>query len=86
MAEPACTQKNHSNTEQKQTDDEQDILTSIMTEATDYKEGGFADEPSTDTPTKVHIIAPSTLPEGYAFEVEVGPEGAKKTINAEVVR
>jgi len=55
-----------------------------MTEATDYKEGGFADEPSTEIPTQVHIIAPSAMPGGYEFEAEVGAEGAKKTISAAV--
>lgn len=55
-----------------------------MTDATDYKEGAFADEPSNDIPVKVHIIAPSTLPEGYVFEAEVGAPGAKKTISVEV--
>lgn len=56
----------------------------MTAEATDYKEGGFADEPSKDIPMKVHVIAPSALPEGYAFEAEVGPEGAKKAISVEV--
>ena len=57
------------------------------TESTsDYKESAFGDEePVKDIPVKVHIIAPSTLPEGYVFEAEVGAEGAKKTISVEVV-
>ena len=51
---------------------------------TDYKEGAF-DNDQVDVPVKVHIIAPSTLPEGYEFEAEIGAPGAKKTINVEVV-
>jgi len=58
----------------------------MTSEVTDYKESAFADEPTKgDIPVKVHIIAPSTLPEGYAFEVEVGAPGAKRTISVEVV-
>jgi len=56
----------------------------MTSEVTDYKEGAFADEPTKDIPVKVHIIAPSTLPEGYVFEAELGAEGAKKTISVEV--
>jgi len=57
----------------------------MTSEVTDYKESAFADEPTKgDIPVKVHIIAPSTLPEGYAFEVEVGAPGAKRTISVEV--
>ena len=58
-----------------------------MASETDYKEAPFADEDGLhkDLPVKVHIIAPSTLPEGYVFEAEVGAPGAKKTINVEVV-
>ena len=56
-----------------------------MTEATDYREGDFADEPSAEVPTRVHIVAPSAMPEGYIFEAEVGAAGSKKTISAEVV-
>lgn len=52
---------------------------------TAYKEGAFADEQSKDIPVKVHIISPSTLPEGYVFEAEVGALGNKKTISVEVV-
>lgn len=55
--------------------------------SSDYKESAFADEGAAgpkDIPVKVHVIAPSTLPEGYAFEAEVGAPGAKKTINVEV--
>ena len=51
---------------------------------TSYKEGGFADEGG-DLPIKVHICAPSTLPEGFVFEAEVGGPNAKKTISVEVV-
>ena len=52
----------------------------------DYKEAHFASEESAkDIPVKVHIIAPSTLPEGYVFEAEVGAPGSKKTISVEVV-
>ncbi|KAL7551668.1 hypothetical protein ACHAWF_014852 [Thalassiosira exigua] len=52
----------------------------------DYKESGFADEPGAqeDLSTKVHIVAPSTLPEGYVFDAEVGAPDAKKTISVEV--
>jgi hypothetical protein len=50
----------------------------------DYKEA-FTNEPGSDIPVKVHIIAPSTLPEGYIFEAEIGAPGAKKTISVEVV-
>ena len=40
---------------------------------TDYKEAPFAEDGGAkDIPVKVHIIAPSTLPEGYVFEAEVG--------------
>jgi len=57
----------------------------MTSEATDYKEAVFADEPvKVEVPVKVHMIAPSTLPEGYTFEAEVGAEGAKKTINVTV--
>jgi len=52
--------------------------------STDYKESGFADEGRGDIPVKVHVIAPSTLPEGYVFEAQVGAAGAKKTISVEV--
>merc|ERR1711966_469455 len=55
-----------------------------MTEATDYREGDFADEPSAEVPTRVHIVAPSAMPEGYIFEAEVGAAGSKRTISAEV--
>jgi len=55
-----------------------------MASETDYKEGAFNDDPCKDIPVKVHIIAPSTLPEGYVFEAEVGAPGAKKTISVEV--
>ncbi|KAL3802328.1 hypothetical protein HJC23_007153 [Cyclotella cryptica] len=51
---------------------------------TAYKEGAFVDEQSKDIPVKVHIISPSTLPEGYVFEAEVGAPGNKKTISVEV--
>lgn len=52
---------------------------------TDYKESAFADEGGVkDIPVKVHVIAPSTLPEGYVFEAEVGAPDAKKTISVEV--
>jgi hypothetical protein len=51
-----------------------------------YKEGAFTDEQASNLPVKVHIISPSTLPEGYVFEAEVGPPGNKKTISVEVVR
>lgn len=53
---------------------------------TDYKEGAFADEPvgGASPPVKVHVVAPATLPEGYVFEAEVGPIGAKRTIGVEV--
>ena len=50
-----------------------------------YKEAPFAEEANTTIPAKVHIIAPSTLPEGYVFDAEVGPPGEKKTISVEVV-
>ena len=50
----------------------------------DYKEA-FNNESATDVPVKIHIIAPSTLPEGYIFEAEIGAPGAKKTISVEVV-
>jgi len=60
----------------------------MTSEVTDYKEGAFADEPQKGedyvAPVKVHIVAPSTLPEGYAFDAEVGAIGAKKTISVEV--
>ena len=58
-----------------------------MASETDYKEAPFGDDDGLqkDVPVKVHIIAPSTLPEGYSFEAEVGAPGAKKTINVEVV-
>ena len=57
-----------------------------MASETDYKEAAFiSDDVSKDIPVKVHIIAPSTLPEGYVFEAEVGAPGAKKTISVEVV-
>ncbi len=58
-----------------------------MASETDYKEAPFADDDGfqKDVPVKVHIIAPSTLPEGYVFEAEVGAEGAKRTISVEVV-
>ena len=58
-----------------------------MASETDYKEAPFGDDEGLqkDVPVKVHIIAPSTLPEGYSFEAEVGAPGAKKTINVEVV-
>ena len=53
----------------------------------DYKEAFTNESAATDIiPVKVHIIAPSTLPEGYIFEAEVGAPGAKKTISVEVVR
>lgn len=53
----------------------------------DYKEAPFSSEAdSGEIPVKVHIIAPSTLPEGYVFEAEVGTPGNKKTISVEVVR
>ena len=42
------------------------------------------DGPSKDIPVKVHIIAPSTLPEGYVLEAEVGAPGSRKTISVEV--
>ena len=50
-----------------------------------YKEGGFTDEGAGDLPIKVHICAPSTLPEGFVFEAEVGGPNARKTISVEVV-
>mmetsp|Transcript_9794 Transcript_9794/g.19282 ORF Transcript_9794/g.19282 Transcript_9794/m.19282 type:complete len:260 (-) Transcript_9794:1490-2269(-) len=51
----------------------------------DYKEAPFSSEASSgEIPVKVHIIAPSTLPEGYVFEAEVGIPGNKKTISVEV--
>ena len=53
---------------------------------TDYKEAPFSpEEAAVDIPVKVHIIAPSTLPEGYVFEAQVGAPGSKKTISVEVV-
>ena len=54
----------------------------------EYKESPFPNEKvgiDGDIPVKVHIIAPSTLPEGYQFEAEIGAPGLKKTINVEVV-
>ena len=54
----------------------------------EYKESPFPNEKGDingDIPVKVHIIAPSTLPEGYQFEAEIGAPGLKKTINVEVV-
>lgn len=53
----------------------------------EYKESPFPNEKGEidgDIPVKVHIIAPSTLPEGYQFEAEIGAPGLKKTINVEV--
>ena len=41
---------------------------------------------SKDVPVNVHIIAPSTLPEGYVLEAEIGAPGSKKTISVEVPR
>jgi len=55
-----------------------------MSATTDYKEAPFSGEADTSQPVKIHIIAPSSLPEGYQFEAEVGSPGAKKTINVEV--
>ena len=53
---------------------------------TQYKESPFADEVNnTIIPAKVHIVAPSTLPEGYVFDAEVGPPGYRKTVTVEVV-
>ena len=56
---------------------------------TEYKESAGFDNDKVgingDIPVKVHIIAPSTLPEGYQFEAEIGTPGLKKTINVEVV-
>ena len=52
---------------------------------TTYTESPFADEIKNDIPVKVHIIAPSTLPEGYVFDAEVGPPGDRKTVTVEVV-
>ena len=52
---------------------------------TQYKEAPFAEEVKTTIPAKVHIVAPSTLPEGYVFDAEVGHQGDKKTISVEVV-
>jgi len=55
----------------------------------EYKESAGFDNDKVgidgDIPVKVHIIAPSTLPEGYQFEAEIGAPGLKKTINVEVV-
>ncbi len=50
-----------------------------------YKESPFQEEADTTIPAKVHIVAPSTLPEGYVFDAEVGPPGDLKTITVEVV-
>jgi len=51
----------------------------------DYKGAPLGgEEPVKDTPIRVHIIAPSTLPEGYVFEAEVGAIGNKRTINVTV--
>ncbi len=52
---------------------------------TNYKESPFEDEVDNTIPAKVHIVAPSTLPEGYVFDAEVGPPGDLKTITVEVV-
>jgi len=52
---------------------------------TQYKESPFADEVNNTIPAKVHIVAPSTLPEGYVFDAEVGPPGYRKTVTVEVV-
>mmetsp|Transcript_11377 Transcript_11377/g.19484 ORF Transcript_11377/g.19484 Transcript_11377/m.19484 type:complete len:264 (-) Transcript_11377:165-956(-) len=51
---------------------------------TQYKESPFADEVNNTIPAKVHIVAPSTLPEGYVFDAEVGPPGYRKTVTVEV--
>ncbi len=37
---------------------------------------------SKDIPIKVHVIAPSTLPEGYIVDAEVGVPGAKMVFQA----
>jgi len=52
---------------------------------TSYEEAPFAEEVITTIPVKVHIVAPSTLPEGYVFDAEVGPSGHKRTVTVEVV-
>ena len=52
---------------------------------TTYTEAPFAEDNKNDIPVKVHIVAPGTLPEGYVFDVEVGPPGNRKTISVEVV-
>jgi hypothetical protein len=66
------------------------LLLSTMASETEpetiYKEAPFAEEVKTVIPVKVHIVAPSTLPEGYVFDAEVGPPGNKKTVTVEVVR
>ncbi|KAL7441455.1 hypothetical protein ACHAXM_011502 [Skeletonema potamos] len=51
---------------------------------TSYEEAPFAEEVITTIPVKVHIVAPSTLPEGYVFDAEVGPSGHKRTVTVEV--
>lgn len=50
---------------------------------TAYKEGGFAPEGG-EIPIKVHIIAPSAMPEGYVFEAQIGGPSNKRTINVTV--
>lgn len=61
-------------------------MTSETDPETVYKEAPFAEEANNVIPVKVHIVAPSTLPEGYVFDAEVGPPGEKKTVTVEVVR
>ena len=51
---------------------------------TAYKQDQFSDELPTSPPVKVHIISPSTMPEGYVFDAQIGVPGNKKTLTVEV--
>lgn len=52
--------------------------------STEYKIAGEAEGSTTPPPMMVHVVAPSSLPEGYTFEAQVGGD-PEQTFTVEVV-
>ena len=52
--------------------------------STEYKIAGEAEGSAGQPPMMVHVVAPSSLPEGYTFEAQVGGD-PERTFTVEVV-
>lgn len=52
--------------------------------SSEYKIAGDAEAGTGQPPMMVHVVAPSSLPEGYTFEAQVGGD-PERTFTVEVV-